>query len=38
MLCLLAGFGVVIFVLVYAASPFSGGHLNPAVTLVRCLA
>ena len=25
---------MVIFVLVYASAPFSGGHLNPAVTIV----
>ncbi|KAK9814313.1 hypothetical protein WJX72_003829 [[Myrmecia] bisecta] len=31
------GFGYSIFVLVYAASSFSGGHLNPAVTIAFLL-
>lgn len=36
-LTIAASFGFSIAVMVYAAASFSGGHLNPAVTLAACL-
>ena len=30
MLAIATSFGITIFVLVYVAAPFSGGHINPA--------